>query len=109
MGQVGLLFIKRSLLIKNRKEIHYENIADLFTCKDCGGHQLEEIMDEAHVCSEVLAVDEESGELEYGPMSAEEAGYPVYQCKTCGNIVGSHSKLCALLQIEVDDDFDERD
>ncbi len=54
-----------------------------FTCRACGGHRLEEIMDGCTVSSEVLDVGP-GGDLEYGAQDNDGGVVVRFQCLNCG-------------------------
>ncbi len=54
-----------------------------FTCPECGGRKLEEVMVGVTVASEVLDVDED-GNVEYGEQSNEDGEVLHYICALCG-------------------------
>lgn len=58
-----------------------------FTCKDCGGHRLEEIMTDVTLASEITDVGP-GGDLEYASQGAGDSGdVDRYQCLDCGHVV----------------------
>ena len=60
-----------------------------FTCPTCQNHRLEEIMSDVSVASEVVGINDEEGDHEYG-MTTNEGGYIAqYQCMHCGHILRS--------------------
>jgi rubredoxin len=76
------------------------DIKDLFKCDCCGSHQLEEIMDNTHVRSQILSVDKETGEIEYGEVENTDGEVVRYQCTNCGHVVAeSQEALCVALGV----------
>jgi hypothetical protein len=55
-----------------------------FCCPECGDTRLEEIMDRAHVSTEIRGVSPDTGELWYGEVEVSDGVVLRYQCKGCG-------------------------
>jgi hypothetical protein len=55
-----------------------------FCCPECGDTRLEEIMDRAHVSTEIQGVSPDTGELWYGEVEVSDGVVLRYQCKGCG-------------------------
>lgn len=65
-------------------------VKDVFTCPDCGGKRLEEVMEGVVQSSEVVAVAFTEGGLacEYGLVSHDGGEVVRYQCVDCGRFLG---------------------
>ena len=59
------------------------NIDKIFTCPDCGGHKIEEVLDCVVASSLVLWVGED-GDADYGQSTNERGEVDAYQCFECG-------------------------
>ncbi len=78
-------------------------ISDLFTCDQCGGHQLEEVMVGVILTSRVESID--GTEMEYGEVEHQEGEVVKYQCAKCGNEVAENEdELRELLGVPKDED-----
>ena len=54
-----------------------------FTCPDCGGHNIEEVMEDVIVASRVINVWE-GGDIDYGEQTNDGGVVDRFQCETCG-------------------------
>ena len=57
-----------------------------FKCPKCNSSELEEVMTDVTVASEVLDIDED-GVMDYGDQTNEDAGVDRYQCGDCGEVL----------------------
>ena len=58
-------------------------VVDVFTCPQCDGHQIEEIMADVTVATEVASFYDDGG-LDYGEQTNSDGIVDRYQCETCG-------------------------
>ena len=58
-----------------------------FTCPKCGGRNIEEIMADMVVSSEVIEISPEGGELLYGEQTNEGGHVCSYNCSGCGLLI----------------------
>ena len=60
-----------------------------FTCIECGGHRLEEVMLGVVVASKVNDITIEDGEIfiEYGEQTNDGGHDESYQCQDCGKVI----------------------
>ena len=76
---------------------------ELFTCDECGGHQLEEVLG-GHCSSKIKSIDKETGEIEYGCVTILDGEVIRYQCETCGHTVAENQEnLCAILNVNYEE------
>ena len=63
-----------------------------FTCPNCQGHRLEEIMSGVTVASTVNSFEIEDGDIsfDYGEQSNEDGTIDRYQCMDCGHSIANN-------------------
>jgi len=62
-----------------------------FTCPNCKNHNLEEIMSNVSVASEISTIRDD-GDIDYGEQTNEDGSVSQYQCMSCGYIIGQDEK-----------------
>ncbi len=71
-------------------------INEVFTCSNCGGHEIEEIMVNVTVVTEMASIEEDES-AEYGDQINEDGEVDRYQCSGCGKTIAKDR--AELLQI----------
>jgi hypothetical protein len=75
-------------------------IEDIFTCDACGASQVEEVLIEAIVVTEVVKINE-FGSLGYATQDVQSGNVDRLRCVGCGKIVG-RDDLWAMLPSQAD-------
>ena len=83
-----------------------------FTCPHCGQHDLQEVMINVVVTSEIKSIGE-GGDIDYGTQTNEEGEVQSYECKHCGHEIPGLKESPELYdhlvqQVEKDQNTDER-
>jgi len=60
-----------------------------FTCPNCDGHRIEEIMVDVTMSTEVNDISE-YGDVNYGDQCSEGGVIDRFQCMECGERIGDH-------------------